>query len=122
MLLQVPIICICNDRQKASVRTLAKYCYDIKFAPPSTDSIKGRLRAVCAREGLAVDDAALTQLVESVGGDMRQALNTLQVRRCCCCYCSAAGLRHFRGGCRVRVPSTAASTLKLLPHVLCSSS
>ena len=26
-----PIICICNDRQSAKVKSLANYCYDLKF-------------------------------------------------------------------------------------------
>ena len=30
----VPIICICNDRMKDSVRSLAEHCLDIKFGPP----------------------------------------------------------------------------------------
>lgn len=29
---EIPIICICNDREKDSVRTLAKYCVDIRFS------------------------------------------------------------------------------------------
>jgi len=78
-LTKVPIICICNDRQKPAVRTLAKYCLDVKFGPPSTASIAARLQGVAKGEGLRMEDAAVAQLVESVGGDLRQALNTMQV-------------------------------------------
>lgn len=28
-LTKVPIVCICNDRNKSSVRTLANYCMDV---------------------------------------------------------------------------------------------
>jgi replication factor C subunit 1 len=28
---KIPIICICNDRQSPKIRSLATYCYDIKF-------------------------------------------------------------------------------------------
>ena len=28
---KVPIICICNDRQSQKVRSLANYCYDMRF-------------------------------------------------------------------------------------------
>jgi replication factor C subunit 1 len=76
---KVPIICICNDRQKNSVKTLAKYCYDIKFTPPSIEDVKKRLRVVTQAEGMTIDDTALTQLIESVNGDLRQALNTLHM-------------------------------------------
>lgn len=31
----VPIICICNDRMNPKVRSLANYCYDIKFQKPA---------------------------------------------------------------------------------------
>ena len=30
----IPIICICNDREKQQIRTLAKYCVDLKFSRP----------------------------------------------------------------------------------------
>jgi replication factor C subunit 1 len=76
---KVPIICICNDRQKASVRTLANYCYDIKMHAPTTEQIRGRLAFIAKNEGVGVEEAALTQLIESVGGDLRQAINTLQM-------------------------------------------
>ena len=32
---QIPVICICNDRQKNSVKTLANYCEDVRFSRPS---------------------------------------------------------------------------------------
>jgi replication factor C subunit 1 len=78
-LTKVPIICICNDRQKPAVRTLAKYCLDVKFGPPAAAAIAARLQGVAKGEGLRMEDAAVLQLVESVGGDLRQALNTMQV-------------------------------------------
>lgn len=28
---QVPIICMCNDRQSPKIKTLAQYCLDLKF-------------------------------------------------------------------------------------------
>lgn len=28
---KVPIICICNDRQSMKIKSLANYCYDLKF-------------------------------------------------------------------------------------------
>lgn len=61
------------------VRTLANHCYDIKFAPPTIDAIVKRLEFVAHREGVAVDGVALASLVESCGGDVRAAVNTLQM-------------------------------------------
>ena len=75
----VPIICICNDRSDAKVRSLALQCYDIKFQSPPKDMIAKRLCAIAQREGLNVELAAAEGLAESCGGDIRQMLNTLQM-------------------------------------------
>lgn len=37
---KVPIICICNDRQSMKVRSLANYCYDLRFQKPRVEQIK----------------------------------------------------------------------------------
>ena len=94
---RVPIICICNDRQKPSVRTLAKYCLDIKFSPPTTSAIAARLQGVAAGEGMHMEPAAVAALVESVGGDLRQALNTMQVWALTERSLTGDGLRARRG-------------------------
>ncbi len=31
---KIPIICVCNDRQHPKIRSLANYCYDIRFHKP----------------------------------------------------------------------------------------
>ncbi len=40
-----PIICVCNDRLKDSVKSLAEYCLDLKFAPP--DAAKVHCCCIC---------------------------------------------------------------------------
>jgi replication factor C subunit 1 len=40
---KIPIICICNDRHSQSIRTLAGYCYDIKFHKPNKNLIVVKL-------------------------------------------------------------------------------
>ena len=37
---KVPIICICNDRQSMKVRSLANYCFDLRFQRPRVEQIK----------------------------------------------------------------------------------
>jgi len=37
---RIPIICICNDRQHTKIRSLANYCYDLRFQRPKVDQIK----------------------------------------------------------------------------------
>lgn len=36
----VPIICMCNDRQHPKVRSLANYCFDLRFSKPRPEQIK----------------------------------------------------------------------------------
>lgn len=79
---RVPIICICNDRQKSSVKTLANYCVDVRFARPNADDICGRLKVIMELEGFRhVDMGALKLLCVSVNNDVRQVLNLLQMLR-----------------------------------------
>jgi len=74
-----PIICICNDRQHPKVRTLANYCYDIRFHKPSKQQVAKRVAEICASEGLRVDLNSLEYLCENFGNDIRQILNFLQM-------------------------------------------
>ena len=37
---RVPIICICNDRQSRKIRSLANYCFDLRFQRPRVEQIK----------------------------------------------------------------------------------
>ena len=76
---KVPIICIANDRQHPKMRTLANHCYDVKFQKPPKPSIVKKLVSICGQNGMKVEYNALEQLVESMGNDMRQLLNYLQM-------------------------------------------
>jgi replication factor C subunit 1 len=37
---KIPIICMCNDRNSQKVRSLANYCFDLRFYRPRVDQIK----------------------------------------------------------------------------------
>lgn len=39
----IPIICMCNDRNHQKVRSLANYCYDLRFVRPRLEQIKVNL-------------------------------------------------------------------------------
>lgn len=75
---KVPIICICNDRQNQKLKSLANYCYDIKFSKPDKRQVTKRMVEICNLEGLKVEENAIENLCESVGNDIRQCLNFLQ--------------------------------------------
>ena len=78
---RTPIICICNDYSKSSVRSLANHCYDLKFQRPQVPSILKRLKDIAKQEKLQVEDEALEGIVKSSGNDIRQVLNALQMWR-----------------------------------------
>lgn len=75
----VPVICLCNDRMDPKMRTLANHCYDIKFQRPPKTAIAQRVGAILAAEGHGCDPSAIERVAESVGSDVRQVLNQLQL-------------------------------------------
>ena len=56
---KVPIICICNDRYSAKIRTLANHCLDIKFHKPNKLQIAKMLKQILVSEGGTGEDRAL---------------------------------------------------------------
>lgn len=36
----VPIICMCNDRNHQKMRSLVNYCFDLKFNKPRVEQIR----------------------------------------------------------------------------------
>lgn len=76
---QVPIICICNDRQSQKLKSLIPYCMDLKYRRPTKQVIAKRAVQVAATEGLSVEANAAEAISESCGNDVRQVLNCLQM-------------------------------------------
>ena len=37
---KVPIICMCNDRNHQKIRSLANYCFDLRFSKPRMEQIR----------------------------------------------------------------------------------
>lgn len=75
---KIPIICICNDRYSQKLKSLLNYCLPIVFRKPTKQQMAKRLKQVANAEGIQVNEIALEELAERVGGDMRMALNQLQ--------------------------------------------
>jgi replication factor C subunit 1 len=44
---RTPIICICNDRMNKKLQSLVNYCYDLKFARPSSEAMLKRVQLIC---------------------------------------------------------------------------
>jgi len=76
---KVPIICICNDRQAQSIKSLVPYCMDLRFKRPNKSVMANRAIRVAEMEGLHVERNAAEAIAESCGNDVRQILNVLQM-------------------------------------------
>ena len=76
---KLPVICICNDRQDAKVRSLANHCLDLRFVKPTPMEIAQRALVVARAEKVEVTLAELAEIAESTSCDVRQVLNHLQL-------------------------------------------
>lgn len=75
----VPIVCICNDRMNQKIRTLANYCFDLRFQRPRVDQIRGYCSTIVCRENMSIQPQALTELILGSDQDIRQVINRLQM-------------------------------------------
>ncbi|KAK9390070.1 hypothetical protein V1515DRAFT_529632 [Lipomyces mesembrius] len=73
-----PIIAICNDPFVSALRSLRPLAEMLSYRRAPTPNIVPRLQEICAREKLFVDSRTLTELVDSMDGDVRGCINTLQ--------------------------------------------
>nr|CAD2173515.1 unnamed protein product [Meloidogyne enterolobii] len=79
---KVPIICICNDRQSMKVRSLANYCFDLRFQRPRVEQIKGCLLSIAAKENVKLSKDVYDKIIEASSQDIRLCINTLQMVTC----------------------------------------
>lgn len=75
----IPIICMCNDRQHPKVRSLANYCFDLRFSKPRLEQIRGAMMSICFKEDIDISSEALTDIIVGSGMDIRQILNNLSM-------------------------------------------
>ena len=76
---RVPIICTANDPWNPKLRSLRGYCKILKFKRLSPPSIKKVLKRICEKEGVKITDTALDEIAKNCGGDLRAAINDLEV-------------------------------------------
>ncbi|VDD82633.1 unnamed protein product [Mesocestoides corti] len=76
---KVPVICLCNDRQSAKVRSLANYCLDLRFHRPRVEQIKAAILSMVCREGVSVGPTALNEIITASNQDLRQVINSVQM-------------------------------------------
>ncbi|KAI9560967.1 hypothetical protein GHT06_011923 [Daphnia sinensis] len=76
---KIPVICICNDRQHPKIRSLANYCYDLKFSKPRMEQIRGAMMSICYKEGISLKPEALDEIIMGANQDVRQILHHLSM-------------------------------------------
>ncbi|KAJ8336026.1 hypothetical protein SKAU_G00393690 [Synaphobranchus kaupii] len=74
---KIPIICMCNDRNHQKIRSLANYCFDLRFQRPRVEQIKGAMMSIAFKEGLKVPPPALNEIILASNQDIRQVLHNL---------------------------------------------
>nr|CAH7722829.1 unnamed protein product [Callosobruchus chinensis] len=72
-----PIICMCNDRNHAKLRSFVNHCFELKFSKPKAEQIVGAMLSVCFKEGIKISPKALLEIITGTGCDIRQTLNHL---------------------------------------------
>uniref|UniRef100_W5UC34 Replication factor C subunit 1 n=1 Tax=Ictalurus punctatus TaxID=7998 RepID=W5UC34_ICTPU len=76
---KIPIICMCNDRNHMKIRSLANYCFDLRFHRPRVEQIKGAMMSIAFKEGLKIPPPALNEVILASNQDIRQVLHNLSM-------------------------------------------
>lgn len=71
-------IFLCNDSSKI-IEAIQSNCIILRYKHLSSDSMKKRLKFICDREKLKYNEDGLSALVMTTEGDMRKAINNLQL-------------------------------------------
>lgn len=76
---KVPIICMCNDRNHPKIRSLANYCFDLRFQRPRVEQIKGAMMSIAFKEGIKIPPPALNEMILASNQDIRQVIHNLSM-------------------------------------------
>ncbi|XP_029460987.1 replication factor C subunit 1 [Rhinatrema bivittatum] len=76
---KIPIICMCNDRNHQKIRSLANYCFDLRFHRPRVEQIKGAMMSIAYKEGLKIPPPAMNEIILAANQDIRQVLHNLSM-------------------------------------------
>ncbi|KAG7485279.1 replication factor C subunit 1 [Solea senegalensis] len=76
---KIPIICMCNDRNHPKIRSLANYCYDLRFQRPRVEQIKGAMMSIAFKEGIKIPPPALNEMILASNQDVRQVIHNLSM-------------------------------------------
>nr|XP_046269466.1 replication factor C subunit 1 isoform X2 [Scatophagus argus] len=76
---KIPIICMCNDRNHMKIRSLANYCFDLRFQRPRVEQIKGAMMSIAFKEGIKIPPPALQEIILASNQDVRQVMHNLSM-------------------------------------------
>ncbi|MDO8869706.1 MAG: replication factor C large subunit [Methanobacteriaceae archaeon] len=74
-----PLILAANDFYSKRLKTIKTKCQVIKMQKVHTNSIAAFLKKICHKEGVKFDDDVIKELAKRSSGDMRSAINDLEV-------------------------------------------
>ncbi|MEM2874105.1 MAG: replication factor C large subunit [Candidatus Nanoarchaeia archaeon] len=74
-----PIILTANDAFDDKLKSLRTYCTLVELKPLATSDILARLNEICTKEGILYEPLALQMLAATANGDLRAAINDLQM-------------------------------------------
>ena len=73
-----PIVLVANDAWDPRFVALRSYCLMLEFKKPPAGEVAKHLMKICAKEGIAADEAAIKFIAQRSEGDVRSAVNDLQ--------------------------------------------
>jgi len=74
-----PVILVANDPWDPKLASVREYCELVRFNRIRSNVISSILARICEREGVQADPAALRGIAENARGDLRAAINDLQM-------------------------------------------
>ncbi|AXV38585.1 MAG: replication factor C large subunit [Methanobacteriaceae archaeon] len=74
-----PIIMMANDPYSNRIKGFKTKCNVVTIRKVHTNSIAALLKKICVQEGIEFDDAVLKDLAKRSSGDLRSAINDLEI-------------------------------------------
>lgn len=74
-----PVILTANNPYEQKLKSLREYCQLVEFKPISVFDIEKRLQRICEIEGIKCEKEVLRQIAKRSEGDLRAAINDLEV-------------------------------------------
>ncbi|MBV1767630.1 MAG: replication factor C large subunit, partial [Methanobacterium sp.] len=74
-----PLLLTANDPYSKRIKSFKSKCKVISIKKVHTNSINAHLKRICSQEGVTFDDQVLKELAKRSNGDMRSAINDLEV-------------------------------------------